>query len=589
MRLFAIARYHHCLSLPFLCAALLLTPAGRARADDLATVEVIARDAALRSGPAADAPLLGMLHAGDRASVTASWGWWLQVQAAGQPAWVPKQLVRLVSPTPSRTRLHIVHFDVGEGDATLIVSRAGLAMLIDTGSQTAAAAGIANYIVQSRAHLAHLVITHYDAAHMAAVNRVIAGPDGQPGFAGQDDDGNSVVDGRRDTGEYGTPDSDDLLPDMVWDRGDQDRPAGSFVDDYLAVTARRRVPYTDSLIGRTFNLGDPELSIQVLAANARVWQPDGTLASVPPASEDDRSLVVHVNFRGFDEVIGGDVTAPVEALLTPALRRTGIDLFHANDHGADTSNSAVLLQAMQPEVVLVSTGDSACGPGFNDLGHPGQNAIDRFSVIHPQAIYQTRRGGARPRAPGNCQPATGEAYPRNYRRIRSVFGGDTALDTDGEYYVIRPAALPAETRVFPVDDAIIANPDLAALSVHLQSLGWLPAFPNAALVGAADQTLRVEALQLRSTGGAAQLLYRGHVQDLGDRPWVNEGDTLGTIGQSHRLEGVAILAGNPSFGVAYRALLTGTGWTAWSFDGQFCGTRGQSRAILALNVILYQR
>src|SRR6266540_4109797 len=116
MRLFAFTRHHPCLSLPLLCAAVLLISTCGARADDLAIIEVIARDVALRSGPAADAPLLGVMHAGDRAPVTASWGWWLQVQAGGQLSWVPKQLVRLVSPTPSRSRLHIVHFNVGEGD-----------------------------------------------------------------------------------------------------------------------------------------------------------------------------------------------------------------------------------------------------------------------------------------------------------------------------------------------------------------------------------------------------------------------------------------------------------------------------------------
>jgi competence protein ComEC len=103
----------------------------------------------------------------------------------------------------------------------------------------------------------------------------------------------------------------------------------------------------------------------------RVWHPP------PPDWErqrvrNDDSVVLEVRFGDVSFVLPGDVGAEVEAeiarLIPPARHR----VLKAAHHGSATSTSDVWLDALRPEVVVISCGRD------NRYGHPAPAVLARL-------------------------------------------------------------------------------------------------------------------------------------------------------------------------------------------------------------------
>jgi uncharacterized protein YjdB len=84
--------------------------------------------------------------------------------------------------------------------------------------------------------------------------------------------------------------------------------------------------------------------------------------------------------------------------------------------------------------------------------------------------------------------------------------------------------------------------------------------------------------------------YRAHVQGHGWQGWVADDAVAGITGQSRRLEALEIrLTGGHPWSIVYRAHVASTGWQEWVMDGVTAGTTGQSRRMEALQVLLVRR
>ncbi|MFC1706833.1 ComEC/Rec2 family competence protein, partial [Planctomycetota bacterium] len=83
-------------------------------------------------------------------------------------------VVLLTAVQATGTPLRIYHFDVEQGDATLIMSPVGRAALVDAGANGMGADRIVPRLlslgVQS---LDYIVVTHYDADHVGGVDEVV--------------------------------------------------------------------------------------------------------------------------------------------------------------------------------------------------------------------------------------------------------------------------------------------------------------------------------------------------------------------------------------------------------------------------------
>jgi beta-lactamase superfamily II metal-dependent hydrolase len=328
--------------------------------------------------------------------------------------------------------VEVTFFDVGQGDSTLVHSTQQEAVLFDTGRRVVDGQTVGSVLWPATFDYVALVISHYDADHMGAADRVFCGPDTWPGAAAVDDDGDGVTDSRVLPGEYGAAGSDDFVFDSVWDRGDYILPQTVEMEEYLAaVTGLRYTP----LVGDHFDLGLDAFRLEVISVDGELLGGGG----FTPQDENDRSIALLLSHRGFHLLLPGDLCAAAEIALAEALadRAISLDVLHTAHHGSATSTAAELLDLLQPEVAIISVGDSpTCGAGFNAYGHPSQQVLDRLQDSAVSHVFQTQQGGAA-FSPGTCDPETGETYPRDYGPLEWVVAsGDVILQSDGFHYRI---------------------------------------------------------------------------------------------------------------------------------------------------------
>lgn len=310
-----------------------------------------------------------------------------------------------IVPATNALRFHM--FDVGNGQAILAVTPSGKAILLDAGRPASGrmAAAMVRRIVP---HLDMMVLSHFDADHSGGAMPLILGPDGYPGFRGVDDDRNGTTD---DESEIGYVGSDDLLPDLVIDRGLVPMPNG--FDDYARVLQTRR---RDAIAGEVFDFGDG-VTMTVLTANGRIAGATGIVVD----EENARSVGVIFRYGEFSFLDLGDLpggglgTDKVEQEVIPALASDiPIDVHMFSHHGSKASSPVEFLKAIRPRVGLISVGDSdRCGAGFNSYGLPAQEVLDAIAEVGTvQRIYQSEEGGASFR--GECQIENNQLYPRDY-------------------------------------------------------------------------------------------------------------------------------------------------------------------------------
>lgn len=261
---------------------------------------------------------------------------------------------------PTPRGLTITHIDVGQGDSTLIEGPEKT-MLIDAGDE-----GMGDDRVGRRLQERYLgtldfvVTTHPHADHVGGMDEVLASVDAVEG---------------------------------VWDNGDST--SSQAFDRYKAAAAATSGGRRTITVGHVFDLG--------AGAKATCVAVNGDLidgSSVAGATEtNDRSVVLLVEWGDFRYVIGGDLggydtqyVADVETSLAPLLG--DVDVLRVSHHGSRYSTNPVWLNALRPEVAVISLGDG------NDYGHPSTDTIARLSgqdasvTIPPPDVYLTQKGAA---------------------------------------------------------------------------------------------------------------------------------------------------------------------------------------------------
>ena len=110
------------------------------------------------------------------------------------------------------------------------------------------------------------------------------------------------------------------------------------------------------------------------------------LAPIQQSGEADRNknsmvlLLQHADCIGF---FGGDMGEAEERKLAGQKNLPKVDVYKASHHGSDTSNSREILDALEPEISVIS-----CGLN-NRYGHPGKGTLERLEEAGSR-IYETR-------------------------------------------------------------------------------------------------------------------------------------------------------------------------------------------------------
>ncbi|HYP53299.1 MAG TPA: lamin tail domain-containing protein [Pyrinomonadaceae bacterium] len=255
--------------------------------------------------------------------------------------------VAFASAAAQAQQVRIVHIDVGQGDATLIIGPTRT-LLYDagvTGSGTKIRSVINSLGLTS---VDYFVAGHYHADHIGAIDELING---------------------------GTP-----VNLASYDRGGTY--SSQTFNDYVAAVGAKR---TTIALNQQIDLGGGCV-LTCVAVNAQT-----AAGSVAPTGENDRSVALVLRFGTFDYFIasdltgGGSSTADVESLAASAVG--DVDVLHVGHHGSTTSTNQTLVNTLKPQQAVISCGDG------NSYNHPVQTILDRLGAAPTMnTIWQTELG-----------------------------------------------------------------------------------------------------------------------------------------------------------------------------------------------------
>jgi competence protein ComEC len=244
-------------------------------------------------------------------------------------------------------RLHVTVLDVGQGDSILVTLPHGRTLLVDTGGVSLRGDfDIGDRVIgpalraRGIGRLDYLAITHGDPDHIGGAESVTR----------------------------------DFAPLEIWD--------GVFVNDHQPTRELRDAAARRRSAWRTLQRGD---RVELGGVELRVHHPPAPDWERQKVRNDD-SLVIELRYGEVSVLLTGDIGREVERALIPTLDLLPTVVLKSPHHGSGTSSSDEFIAALQPRVVLISSGRG------NPYGHPVPHVLERYRAAGA-AVYRTDRDG----------------------------------------------------------------------------------------------------------------------------------------------------------------------------------------------------
>ena len=224
------------------------------------------------------------------------------------------------TPVAGTLQVHVI--DVGQGDSILITTDAG-AMLIDTG-ESEHAQTVINYLHDvGVTELAYAVATHPHSDHMGGMSKVIEA----------------------------FPIDTFIAPDAV-------NTSRAF-EKMLDALEARDLTITVPTLGETFVLGEATFTA-IVPQNAA------------PDDLNNQSVVLRLDYGQTSFLFTGDAESSAEKEMLASEISLDCDVLKVGHHGSRTSSSAAFLEAVSPDIAIIS-----CGAG-NSYNHPHEEIVTRL-------------------------------------------------------------------------------------------------------------------------------------------------------------------------------------------------------------------
>jgi competence protein ComEC len=227
-------------------------------------------------------------------------------------------------------QLHVVFMDVGQGDATLIVTPNGRQVLVDGGFYPSVLNDqLGQQIPFWDKEIDMLIATHPDADHVS-------------GLVGVFD---------RYAVNYLITDGEGLGESPIYDA-------------VLQVTEANGTTIHPAQVGETIHIDDG-IWLEVLHPGAEL----------DSESRNENSVSMRLVYNQFTFLFTGDAeTAAEQEILATGLPLNSF-IFKAGHHGSRSSSTASFLAAVRPQIIVVSAGAE------NRFGHPHPEMLERAQAI----------------------------------------------------------------------------------------------------------------------------------------------------------------------------------------------------------------
>ena len=239
--------------------------------------------------------------------------------------------------------LHAYFLDVGQGDATLLVTPGGGSVLIDGGPDPRRTMSLVDDILSPVDRVVDVaVLTHPHEDHLGGIMELAR---------------------RGRIAQVLVPPSVDLGGE-AWRRE-----LGELSVTLTQGVRGAEVVFSDGVVLEVLHPPDPPL--------------EGSRSDI-----DNNGLVVRVALKDAAFLFTGDLFADGERVLLDLEPDPSAEALQVGHHGSNTSSSAAFLRAVAPSMAVVSAGAD------NRFGHPSSDVLDRLSVHVPDGLlFQTIERG----------------------------------------------------------------------------------------------------------------------------------------------------------------------------------------------------
>jgi beta-lactamase superfamily II metal-dependent hydrolase/methylphosphotriester-DNA--protein-cysteine methyltransferase len=266
------------------------------------------------------------------------------ILAGGHSSLLRAMPAESAQPQPAAPLLSVYAIDIGQGDSLLIVSPTGKTVLIDTGNpgnEQIVTNALLKYSRDKRIDL--FIASHPHADHIGSAAGIISA--------------STVAKVLDSNYPYTT----------------------KTYENYLLAVQKSGTQFIQAAPDQTFDIGGGA-KITVLAP----IKPFFTKADLRAGATEPNanSVVVRLDYNKFSMLFTGDAEAETEARMISSNANLKAQVLKVGHHGSKYATSEAFLQAVHPEVAVISVGAA------NKYGHPTPEALARLKAAGVK-VYRT--------------------------------------------------------------------------------------------------------------------------------------------------------------------------------------------------------